>query len=439
MHDDALSIPVDAAAAAALSAQGLRMAVVDPGDPAATRAWAEADARGFHDPARTDEDFADLSEDFPLQRSVGIYDDGGAEPAMPIATVTSWPAAMTVPGGEVDTWAISAVTVAPSHRRRGIARQMLESELRVAVAAGRPLAVLTVSEATIYRRYGFGPATWSTDFTVDVRRAGWLGAPTPGRIQLIGRDAAVEIGRTLLPEARRATVGDVEIVGHRFGRLFGAPSDSAEQRKRRFARYEDADGVVRGLVVYRVNENPQDFSDLSADVLQLVATTDDAYRALWQYLFELDLVGEVKGWLRAVDEPLRWLVQDSRRIRTTELREHLWVRVLDPVTALAARSYAGPGRLALRVEDPLGHADGVFTIDVDADGRAVVAAGEPSEPEGTPLLEVPVDVLGSLYFGGASAVALARAGRLAERTSGDAVLADRLLRSPVPPALMTWF
>ena len=117
MHDDALSIPVDAAAAAALAAQGLRMAVVDPADPAATRAWAEADARGFHDPARTDEDFADLSEDFPLQRSVGIYDDGGAEPAMPIATVTSWPAAMTVPGGEVDTWAISAVTVARSTSR----------------------------------------------------------------------------------------------------------------------------------------------------------------------------------------------------------------------------------------------------------------------------------------------------------------------------------
>jgi len=123
-------------------------------------------------------------------------------------------------------------------------------------------------------------------------------------------------------------------------------------------------------------------------------------------------------------------------IRTTELREHLWVRVLDPVAALSARTYGGAGRLGLRIADPLGHADGAFTIESDERGRAVVTAGEPADG---PLLEVPIDALGSLYLGGASATVLAAAGRLRERTRGDAAIADRLLRSPVPPALMTWF
>lgn len=436
MHDDALTIPVDETAAAALAQQGLRMAVVDPTDVAQGTEWLHADARGFHDPAHSEALLGELLASQRLQRSVGVYDDGIAEPEYPVATVGAWPAALTVPGGEVDSWAISAVTVAPTHRRRGIARAMLESELRVAVAAGLPVAALTVTEATIYRRYGFGPATWSTDVEIDARRDGWDGGEAPGRVQLITREGAMAVAGTLLEEARRATPGDVQVVGHRFGRIFGAPSDPEEQRKRRFARYDDADGTTRGLLVYRPTQQEGDFTNFAVDVLHLVTTSDDAYRALWRFVLSLDLVGTVRASLRPVDEPLRWLVADPRRIRTTEVREHLWLRVLDPVAALGARTYAGPGRLTLRVADPLGHADGAFTIDADASGAATVTRGE---QEDGPLLEVPVDVLGSLWLGGASAVTLLAAGRLRERAPGDAALADRLLRPPVAPALTTWF
>jgi predicted acetyltransferase len=436
VHDDALTIPVDETAAAALAQQGLRMAVVDPTDVAQATEWLHADARGFHDPAHSEALLGELLASQRLQRSVGVYDDGIAEPEYPVATVGAWPAALTVPGGEVDSWAISAVTVAPTHRRRGIARAMLESELRVAVAAGLPVAALTVTEATIYRRYGFGPATWSTDVEIDARRVGWDGGEAPGRVQLITREGAMAVAGTLLEEARRATPGDVQVVGHRFGRIFGAPSDPEEQRKRRFARYDDADGTTRGLLVYRPTQQEGDFTNFAVDVLHLVTTSDDAYRALWRFVLSLDLVGTVRAYLRPVDEPLRWLVADPRRIRTTEVREHLWLRVLDPVAALGARTYAGPGRLTLRVADPLGHADGAFTIDADASGAATVTRGE---QEDGPLLEVPVDVLGSLWLGGASAVTLLAAGRLRERAPGDAALADRLLRPPVAPALTTWF
>ncbi|MFG6402321.1 GNAT family N-acetyltransferase [Microbacterium sp. P04] len=431
-----ISLPADATSTAALAARGLRMATVDANDDAAVRAWVEADTRGFHDSAPTEESFAELRPDFASQRTIGVYDASLADPEVPIATVTAWPAPVTLPGGEVPAWAISAVTVAPTHRRRGIARAMLEGELRTAASAGFPLAILTVSEATIYGRYGFGPVTWSSRFEIDVRRAGWVGAPSPGRVQLVGRDTAMATARAVFDEARRSTTGDVGAVGRRFDRLFGMPSETTELRKKRFVRYDDESGTPRGLAVYHVLEDGDDWSTQVAHVDYLAVTTDDAYRALWHYLLELDLVGTLKASLRSTDEPLRWLVKNPRMIRTTELREHLWARVLDTAAVLEARTYGAPGRLALRVHDPLGFADGSFTIEADAAGHPTVTLDETDD---TPLLDVPVDLLASLVFGGVSALTLVDAGRVQERTPGDASAADRMLRAERAPVLTTWF
>ena len=53
--------------------------------------------------------------------------------------MNSWVTPMTVQGGaHVPMWAISAVTVAATHRRRGIARNLLEGELRAAAQPGLP-------------------------------------------------------------------------------------------------------------------------------------------------------------------------------------------------------------------------------------------------------------------------------------------------------------
>lgn len=438
MAADTSALPVDADSAASLAARGLRMAAVDPADDGAVRAWLEADTRGFHDAAPSPEFFAQVRGDFALQRTIGVYDDTLVDAAVPVATVAGWRTPVTLPGGEAQAWAISSVTVAPTHRRRGIARAMLEGELRTAVASGLPLAVLTVSEATIYGRYGFGPATWSANFEVDARRAGWVGGDVSGRVQLVGRETAMAVAHDVFEHIRRATPGEVEIAGSRFDRLFGQTSDPAELRKRRFVRYDDEQGRPRGIAIYHVSVNADDYSSHTVDVDHLAAASDDAYRALWRYLLELDLVGTVKASLRSTDEPLRWLVRDPRQIRTTEIREHLWARVLDPVATLTARTYAGPGALALRVSDPLGFAQGSFTVVADAEGRAEVSP-TPDPDAAVPLLEVPVDVLGSLLLGGVSAVTLAAAGRLGERELGDAAKADRLLRGIRPPLLSTWF
>src|SRR6266536_2183346 len=68
---------------------------------------------------------------------------------------------MTVPGGEVPVAAISLVGVRPTHRRRGILRQLMRRMLDDARARSEPLAILSASEAAIYQRFGFGIGSYT--------------------------------------------------------------------------------------------------------------------------------------------------------------------------------------------------------------------------------------------------------------------------------------
>ena len=162
MSFDLSGVPVDPAASAALAEKGLEYRLVDADDRDALAAWIEADHRGFHHARpRTVSVEYDL-EVMSHRRVHGVYDSTAAHPSVPVATVSSWPSGLSVPGGRsVDGWAVSSVTVAPTHRRRGIARALMEGELANARGAGAAVAMLTVTEATIYGRYGYAPAASS--------------------------------------------------------------------------------------------------------------------------------------------------------------------------------------------------------------------------------------------------------------------------------------
>ena len=148
MPFDLRDIPIDPKVEAALAARGLSYRVVDPRDRAALAAWSLADIRGFHNPAPTEADLEREIAVFVERRVHGVYDPTLDVPEVPVATVASWPTGLSVPGGRsVDGWAVSSVTVAATHRRRGVARALMEGELHNAVAAGAAVAMLTATEA----------------------------------------------------------------------------------------------------------------------------------------------------------------------------------------------------------------------------------------------------------------------------------------------------
>ena len=81
---------------------------------------------------------------------------------------------------------ITDVTTSPTHRRRGLLKRLIEDDLADAVAQGVPVAALTASEATIYGRWGFGPATFDMTIELDASPGFALRDFTdPGRVELV--------------------------------------------------------------------------------------------------------------------------------------------------------------------------------------------------------------------------------------------------------------
>ena len=429
-------LPADPVAVDALAAHGLHYAVVDPADREAYAPWSRAAYRGFLGPDPAD-DFLERGRIVNLdRRHVGVFDASIAHPEVPVATLNSWPTPLALPGGRrIDGWAISSVTVAPTHRRRGIARQLLQAELRTAAAAGSPLAMLTVSESGIYGRFGFAPAAQASTWEIDTRRVTWTGPVPDGRVEFITLDEYLAEAAALHDATLAVQPGEIAMWAGRWQQRAGTFSDDPSlARKTRAIRYVDAAGVTRGTAVYRVSGGDLDFTAHSLDIPHIWAPDPDAHAALWRFLLEYDLVTTVTAYLMRVEDPLRWSIGDWRAAKVT-VEDHQYLRVLDLPAAFAARGYDGAGEIGLEVEDPYGFVSGDWVLRV-ADGEGVAEKGGAA---GIPTLALGAAELGALYLGGVRATDLVFAGRARESTPGAARAADAVLHSLVAPSLSGWY
>ncbi len=430
---DTLTLPLDQTSTADLAAVGLEYRRVDA-DGDGFRPFQRAVARGFLGGESTDDEAAHARKTLRTRRLTGVFDGAGREPEVPVGTIDSWASVLTTsPGRTLDLWSISAVTVAPTHRRRGIARAMIGGELRTAAAAGFAVAGLTVTEATIYGRWGFSPAAWASDVVVDTRRAKWTGPTAPGRLDFVARDAIVESVRAIHERVRIARPGSVPGWDGRWRGIAGVAPGDKEAEKVRAVAYRDVDGAERGILVYTLDES-DDYSSHVLNVRALFADGADAYAALWRFAIEHDLVGTVKAWLQAPVPPVQWMVADRRAVTAT-LTDHHWLRVLDVAGALSSRAYAAPLEIVLRVDDPLGFADGTWAVRIDDAGEAAVS---PAAANSSVDVELTVGALGSVLLGGVRASELAAAGLV--RGGGSAIAAlDAAFVPSATPLLDIWY
>ncbi|WP_228495917.1 GNAT family N-acetyltransferase [Microbacterium sp. VKM Ac-2870] len=417
-----------------LAARDLVVRRIDDAVRADVDPWLEAVSRGFLDGERNETQREAFFAGSAYRRKIGVFDETAPLAEIPAATFASWATELTLPGGEVPACAISSVTVAPTHRRRGILRSVMAGELRTAIQRGLPVAILTVSESTIYGRFGFAPAAVAAQWSIDARRARWIGPDAPGRIDFISRAQGRELAVALHERARRQTPGEIALPGGHDERFFGTRADSEKPEQLRVIQYRSPAGDVEGVAVYRVTENEDDFTASTVDVGFFVAVTDEAYAALWRFLLSMDLIGTVRASELSVDEPLWWMIADQRAATIT-LRDHHYARVLDVPAALSARRYDVADTVVLDVTDPLGIAAGTFVLTTDAEGLASVDIVD-DPPLGVPATRLGVAELSALLLGGVSPVTLARAGRLA---SDDAARLARLFASTVPPQLSFWY
>src|SRR5581483_6410539 len=110
---------------------------------------------------------------FEPERSFLAVDDelGGDElgGGQVVGHAGSFARELTVPGGVVPAAFVTMVGVLGTHRRKGIASQLLVRQLAQVRAAGEPVAILWASEGRIYQRFGYGLATRRMSFDIDAR------------------------------------------------------------------------------------------------------------------------------------------------------------------------------------------------------------------------------------------------------------------------------
>jgi predicted acetyltransferase len=205
-------------------------------------------------------------------------------------------------------------------------------------------------------------------------------------------------------------------------------------RRARAALHYDATGGVDGYVSYKVLE--WECEPRTIQILDIVWACQNAYFGLWSYLASIDLVTTVRFGNAAVADPLPWAMVDRRGFKVTGEDDGLWLRVLDPVAALEARSYEADGEVRIAVSDSLGLADGVYALAV-RDGKATVTADKANGASSDVSMDV--SALGSLYLGGVRAHTLARSGQVTAQSRAALDTLDALLAHREQPYCVTHF
>ncbi|WP_078884062.1 GNAT family N-acetyltransferase [Streptomyces sp. NRRL S-340] len=393
--------------------------------------WIRALSTGFlRSPVVSGDEVAERTPHYLASRTLGAFDRGRC-----VATFRSFGQELTVVGGAtVPADAISNVTVTATHRRRGLLTRMMTRDLAAAKERGDVVATLVAAEYPIYGRYGFGPATWSTEWTIDVPRAGLdRRRPVPdggGRIDLVDGDDVRALGPGLHERLRRVQPGAIDRPERWWQVNTGAVRLEHSPWTEPFhAVYRAADGTVEGLAAYVCDDTWTDAKQPqnTATVRNLIAVSPAAERALWLHVCSTDWVTKVKSGWRAPDDLLPLLLPDPRAAVITTHADWLWVRILDVVRALEARTYAGSGTLVLEVADESGWAHGRWRLEASPAGASCTPTTRSAD------LTLHVRELAPLWLGDESAVRLAALGRVREERAGAAEVADALLRTSRRP------
>lgn len=402
----------------------------EQGAPTAeTDAWMRAVNMGFHETDATPEHAARAVGEFAAddQTWLGAY----VRRPLPGSVDETWPAGTFAwfrkalswgDGSTVDTQAISAVTVRPTERRRGILRGMMTHALAQGVAEGYPMASLTASEGTIYRRFGFGSAIRERAVRVRRARALPLLAPTSGTVTVVTPEW-LEAGpaREVFARFDRRTPGSMVRNTGTWPVALGLRGYDGEPAKDvRAAVHRPAwsgasasgSSDVDGYVTWRVKEGHGRDDDTVLEVVDLVYATDEAYLSLWEFLLSIDLNDVVRYNRSRLDDPIVAALGDNRAYDVEHEEDHVWLRVLDVAHVLESRPYAVDGSLTLAVSDALGYAAGTYRLDV-VDGRgSVTRIADTPDGGADGAADVRLDVadLGAVLIGSVSPTTLAAAG-----------------------------
>jgi predicted acetyltransferase len=363
--------------------------------------------------AADDAFITERQKSFEIDRSFAAFEGGEL-----IGTIGTRSLSMSLPGGrQVPIAAIGQGGVLPSHTRRGAMKELMFVALRDALERGEPLAASTTSKWTLYGRYGWGPGNYKAEY-----RIANLARATPRDLEIPEGSVRLACAAEVLPalpplhvRASRTPGGVPRDYAYWEGILrsmdAGLPLDplvtSPSLPPAQYCLRRDAAGLVDGCAIYRIHQVwHKGLFQSELDIVFLIAASAEASRALWLFLLGVDTIESVRLAHRPVDEPLRWLLKDGRRLETVDIEDHIWLRILDPIRALQQRSFpALSSSIRIKAHDPL-QIVGKSTIEIMSNGLETQVAYCAAEPE----VEMDISVLSSLLLNGNCVRSLATAG-----------------------------
>jgi predicted acetyltransferase len=350
-----------------------------------------------------------------------------------VATAGIYSRAMTLPGGPRPVAAVTLVSVAPTHRRRGVLTEMMRRELTELHEEQRePVAVLWASEGVIYGRFGYGLAARRAALTgrvQDMRLRSDL-LTGAGRVRLASAEEARPHLERVYEQVRGREVGWLDRLDRWWDyRLYDPEHWRHGATSFRFALHTLEGGTVGGYGIYRVK---QDWdgparNETEVQVIEVAAADPQAYAAVWSFLTNLDLTRNVRKRISPLDEPLQHMVTDPRTVRL-EVIDALWVRLADVGRALAERTYGEDVDIVVDVTDEFCPWNaGRWRLSGGPTGASCDRTVDPAD------LALSSAELGAAYLGGTTLATLAAAGRVTELRPGAVTAASRALAGDRQP------
>jgi len=343
----------------------------------------------------------------------------------------AWPLTMLFNGNSIPVSGITAVGSLPLYRRRGYLRKVMTTHFQNLYEEGeRSIAILYASLTAIYQRYGYAIVSTRNSYDIDPRYIKFsFDRDISGRFrEVIGDDIQVLVD--LYRDFRKDRNGYL----HRGGPMWNAGVLSPVPANQVLAKVVYVkDGEPQGYLVYMDQPGQGQLPSHRLGIRDLIWLNDEAYRAIWGYLANMDLVSNITWGQVPSDDPLPHMLLDPRQLHMTSA-DGILGRLVNVEKAMTGRRYLEESTLIFRViDDVCPWNDGNWKLETSTEGSTMTRVNS------NPQLIIPVSTLALLAFGQISTTEAARMGRLEVMDSAALTLWDTTLRTMYKPACVDMF
>jgi predicted acetyltransferase len=155
--------------------------------------------------------------------------------------------------------------------------------------------------------------------------------------------------------------------------------------------------------------------------------TPSAYKAIWSFFANMDVIENVIWRQAPVDDPLPHMILEPRMLNITT-RDGILGRIVDVKKALSKRKYGAEGKLVFDIHDDFcPWNNGRWKLETSGEETVVSSTDETAE------VSMPVSTLSLLAFGQISATQAFRMGRIHIKNKEPLGKFDSIFRTEYKP------